>query len=252
VDAANAEVTVADQALSSASLIAPIAGTVASVDLAAGQSVAAGSSSATITILGPGQHSVSTTIGIADVDLVKKGTTATVTVDGVSKTLPGTVTYIGTLNTSGTSGSTTTYPVTVLLDPTSTVLFDGAGASVALHVGAVTQALTVPTSAIRHTGQLTTVSVDNGGKITTTQVRVGVEGTDRTQIVSGLRAGQRVVLATVSAPVPTGSTQTGRFGARTGLGGGLTGGGLTGGGLTGGGLTGGGLTGGGLGRPGGN
>jgi hypothetical protein len=46
---------------------------------------------------------------------------------------------------------------------------------------------------------------------------VGLRSTDRMQIVSGLHAGQRVVLATVTAAVPTSSNQLGgRFGSGTG------------------------------------
>ena len=54
---------------------------------------------------------------------------------------------------------------------------------------------------------------------------LGVVGNDRVQIVRGLSAGQRVVLADRSAAVPS-STTTSRFGAGfgSGLGGGLTGG----------------------------
>lgn len=218
IDAADAEVAVAQQALDSATLTAPISGTVAAVGITAGSSVSAGSSTAVITVLGSGQRSVTTTVGIADVDRVRKGTTATVSVDGVSTPLSGTVSYIGTLNTDGTSGSTSTYPVTILLAATSVPVLDGAGASVALHVGAADGVLTVPTSAIHRLGSRTTVSVYSGGQVTTTPVTIGVQGSDRTQVVSGLTAGQQVVLAEVSAPVPSNSIQTGRFGGAGGLG----------------------------------
>lgn len=234
IDAADAEIAVAQQALDSATLTAPIGGTVAAVELSTGMSVSAGSTSQTITILGSGQREVSTTVGINDIDNVKKGTAATVTVDGVSTPVQGTVSYVGTLNTSGTSGSSSTYPVTVLLDPTSLPVLDGAGASVALHVGSATNALTVPTSAVHLLGTRATVSVYSGGKVTTTLVTLGVRGSDRTQVLSGLKVGQQVVLADISSPVPSSSTTTtGRFGGTGGLGG-LTrlGGGGGGGALT--------------------
>ena len=64
-------------------------------------------------------------------------------------------------------------------------------------------------------------------------VSIGAVGIDRTQITSGLSAGQRVVLAQLNAPLPTTGT-TGRGLGRAGLGGGVLGGtGLTGTGLTG-------------------
>jgi trimeric autotransporter adhesin len=231
IDAAKAELVLSQQNLDQATLTAPIAGKVAQVALASGQSVTGGSTSDTIKILGAGQKQVTTTIGINDVDLVKKGEAVAVTVDGVSTPLTGTVSLIGIMNTSGTSGSTTTYPVTVVLAPTDLPLYDGAGASLAISVGSAANVLTVPGSAVHALGPLDTVSVYSGGKVSTARVTLGVQGSDLVQVVSGLTAGQRVVLADVSEKVPS-STTTGRGFGGGGLGGtGLGGTGLGGTGL---------------------
>ena len=168
-----------------------------------------------------GKLSVTTTVGLNDIDLVKKGQTAHVTVDGVSTPLTGKVTLIGLLNTSGTSGSTTTYPVTIVLDSTPQ-LYDGAGASVSIDVGSATGALTVPTSALHGVGTATSVDVYRDGKVQTQRVTVGARGIDTVQITSGLNAGDQVVLAEVSAPVPSSDNQTNRFGRLGGGGGGAT------------------------------
>jgi hypothetical protein len=130
------------------------------------------------------------------------------------------------MNTSGTSGTTTTYPITVMLDQTAVALYDGAGSTVSIDVGTAANVLSVPTSAVHSIGALATVEVYHGGKITLTRVTLGVEGVDRTEIKSGLTAGQQVVLADVSAAIPTATTNGRGFGG-AGLGGaGLGGSGL--------------------------
>ncbi|HJQ42389.1 MAG TPA: efflux RND transporter periplasmic adaptor subunit [Jatrophihabitantaceae bacterium] len=218
IDAADAQVTVAQQTLQQATLTSPIAGTVGAVSMAAGDSVSAGSTTATVTVLGPGQSSVQVLVGIRDIDLVKKGQTATVNVDGVSKPLTGHVTVIGVLNSSGTSGDTTTYPVTIVLDG-SPRLYDGAGASVSIAVGAASNVLTVPLSALHGSGTSTTVTLYDNGTTESRRVTVGARGTDRVEIKSGLSAGDQVVLARVDAAVPTSSNNQGRFGRNGGFGG---------------------------------
>lgn len=218
IDAAQAQQAVAQENLAGATLYSPIAGTVARVAIAAGDSVAAGSAAKTITVIGGGQKLVSTTIGIADLGLVKTGQHATVTVDGVSSPLSGTVSYIGLLDTSGSSGTTATYPVTISLDPTTLRVFDGAGADVAIAVGTAANVLSVPISALHAAGAGEAVTVDSGGTLSNVRVTLGRQGTDLVQIKSGLQAGQQVVLADVSAPIPSLTTPVGRRGF--GLGGG--------------------------------
>jgi hypothetical protein len=99
-----------------------------------------------------------------------------VTVDGVTGKLSGRVTMIGFMNTSGTSGTSTTYPVTVLLNPTTQVLYDGARATLAIEVGARTNVLTVPTSAVRLSPIGATVDVYRNGTVTPTRVQTGIRG----------------------------------------------------------------------------
>ena len=219
IDAAAAELVVVQQNLSAASLTAPISGTVADVSITAGSSVSASSSSSTITIIGTGQKAVTTTVGIASIDLVKQGDTASVTVDGVSKPLPGKVTQVGVLNTSGTSGDTTTYPVTIVLDSTTVPLYDGAGATVAIDVGTADNVLTVPSSALTSIGTGALVSVYAKGKVTRQAVTTGVVGIDRTEIKTGLKAGQQVVLANLHEAVPSSTTTNSRLTRLTGGGG---------------------------------
>ena len=132
---------------------------------------------------------------------------------------PGKVTQVGVLNTSGTSGDTTTYPVTVVLDPTSLALYDGAGATVGIDVGTAHNVLTVPSSALSSLGTRSLVSVYKGGKVVPTLVTAGVSGVDRTEIKTGLTAGEQVVLANLHEAVPSSTTTSNRIARFAGAGG---------------------------------
>ena len=193
----------AEQNLAAATLTSPISGKIAAIGLTVGT----GSSGKTITIVGTGIQKVSTTVPFAKIDLIKVGQPVSVAADGVTKKLQGTVESIGML--SSTSGSITTFPVTVLLNADSPVLYDGTGADVVITTGTAHNAITVPNSAIAAAiGSGHTVTVFAAGKTSTTRVTLGVAGTATTQIVSGLKVGQQVVLAQLSKALPSGSSST--------------------------------------------
>jgi HlyD family secretion protein len=221
IDAARADLKVAEHDRTYARLTSPISGTVAAVNVHRGDLVAASSTSATIGIVGVGTPSVQVDIGIADIDLVHAGEQAQVAVDGRSAPLDAKVSYVGPLNSADTSGSSSTYPVTITLTGRASRLFDGMGASVTIDVGKARGVLSVPISAVHTTGRLHTVRVYADGKATTKQVTLGLQGDERVQITSGLSAGDRVVLADVSAAVPSSdsSGKSNRLGGLTGVGG---------------------------------
>jgi trimeric autotransporter adhesin len=198
---------VAKQNLAAATLTSPVAGEVAAVGLTAGQP----SSGQSITIIGTGVQGVDIAVPLAQIDQVKIGQQATISADGQTAELRGTVESVGLMST--TSGSTTTFPVTVELDANSPHLFDGTGAEAVITTGTATKVLTVPNSAIR-TGPNGThaVTVLQGGKTTIVPVTLGVAGPDVTEIKSGLKAGQQVVIADLSQPLPSSATSnTGTF-----------------------------------------
>jgi hypothetical protein len=115
-------------------------------------------------------------------------------------------------------------------------LFNGAGASVSITVGQVDGVLTVPSSAVKTVGSQSSVQVLTNGVPTTTAVTLGAIGNDLTQIVSGITAGQQVVIADLSAALPTATTTAAAgAGVVAGLGGaGAGGAGVGGGGARGG------------------
>jgi RND family efflux transporter MFP subunit len=222
VDAAAADVGAAQQALAQATIVSPIAGTVAAVDLAAGDAVTASSATNNIVVVGTHGFEVTTTVSVSDVTKLKVGDVATIVADGTTKKLPGKVVSIGV--TATTDGTTASYPVVVGFTTAPAALRNGASASVSMEVGRSGQdALTVPTSALRTTNGTHTVTVLANGKTSTVRVELGAVGAVRTEVKSGLQAGQVVVLADLSAPLPS-SDASSRIANRFG-GGGLQGGG---------------------------
>ncbi len=222
VDAADAAVRAAQQTIDQATVVSPIAGTVAAVNLVPGQQVSAASSTANVVVVGEGGWEVSTTVGVDAVDKVKVGQTATVLADGAGTSIDAKVVTVGVA--AATSGTTTTYPVVVGFTVSTTGLHNGASASVVIELAQAADALTVPTSAVRTAGTLHVVAVLSGGKSRTVPVQVGTVGSERTEVTSGLSAGQAVVLADLNQALPASNTNTGG-----GLGS-LSGGSLSGGG----------------------
>jgi HlyD family secretion protein len=111
---------------------------------------------------------------------------------------------------SSTSGSRTTFPVTVQLGAGTPKVFDGSGADAVITTGSARNVVTVPNSAIHSTaGGQHSVTVVKGGKTTTVRVTLGVSGSDATQVKSGLQTGQQVVLADMSQPLPNSTNSTG-------------------------------------------
>jgi multidrug efflux pump subunit AcrA (membrane-fusion protein) len=212
IDSADAAVTEAEQNLAAATLTSPISGTVAAVGLTAGAS----SSGASITIVGAGIQKVSTTVPLSHIDLVRTGQAVTVAADGVATTLHGTVTSIGMLST--TTGSTTTFPVTVTLDDEQPSLYDGTGADVVITTGTAENVVTVANSAV-HAGPrgTYTVTVLKNGVTSTKTVTLGVAGPDVTEVKTGLAVGDQVVVADVTEDLPSSTTST--TNGRTGFGG---------------------------------
>jgi multidrug efflux pump subunit AcrA (membrane-fusion protein) len=280
VDGAEASVTTATTALHETHVYAPATGTVVSVESISPGDEVSGSSSGTSSSSSPGSSasggtsttsagslggsassgssasSSSSSSGLAeivntskmtmtvafsesDISKIRAGQAATVTLEALTGVeLAAHVSSVSTLAT--TSSSVVSYDATLTLDQRDSRVKPGMSASAAVVTGQA-QGVTLPNSAVTGTGSLTTVDLLHNGKTSSTRVVVGLRGDSRTQIVSGLSAGDQVVVTTtlpsLSSSSSTGSSGTlgtgatgatgrGRFGGTGGFGGG----GLTGGG----------------------
>jgi multidrug efflux pump subunit AcrA (membrane-fusion protein) len=219
IDTAQADLTNAQQSLNDATLTSPIAGTVVSIGTAVGDTVSADSSTKGIEIIGTQAYEVAGTLTSTQVTSVKVGMPAIVAVDGLTQTITGTVSQVGPVQSSDGSYS---YPVVVALPSSVTGLFTGSTADADIETGHVANVLAVPTSAVTVNGTKTYVIVMSAaGQPAEKVVKIGMIGLTYTQILSGLKDRQAVILADLAEPVPSSNTTTlGGFGGGVFVGGG--------------------------------
>lgn len=240
----------ARQEVRETTLRAPISGTIAQVSGSVGETVTGGSSSGGGTSeasslgatggesSGSGSGSafmvlaqlhrlkMEVSFSESDIGKVRKGQTATVSIDSMEGTeLSGEVTKLSVLPSEGSS-SVVEYPATILLTQSAKGLRAGMSASAEVVVEQVKNAITVSSEAL--SGK--TVTVEEGGKEVTKTVTTGLEGDETTQIISGLKVGDTVVLPEVTVATSTsgGESESGSvkeaFSGFGGAGGGFTGG----------------------------
>jgi multidrug efflux pump subunit AcrA (membrane-fusion protein) len=212
VDSAAAAVAAAQQALDQARIVSPIAGTVVDVGVATGEQVAAESSTQQILVQGLGGYEATASLDLTDVVHVEVGQPAALMPDGMTAAVAGHVVSVSALPDS--SASTTTYRVTVGLDSDTSSLRNGAIGSLSIVTATAKGVLAVPSSAVTSVGARHVVRVVDGATATATPVGVGVVGDTWTEITSGLRAGQQVVVADLGAPLPSAATATSQTTAR--------------------------------------
>ncbi|MEZ5090807.1 MAG: hypothetical protein R2719_14510 [Micropruina sp.] len=206
---AEQELRAAEDDLANAELLAPISGTVGSIDLTSGASASGGS----VTVVGEGDARVTFELPLKTRALVETGQEVAVAPAGSGSPLAGTITGISTIETSGTAGSSPTYATTATVADPGQLLAAGAKASVSIPVKTATRAIRVPASAVTPTGTGTgTVQlVDDARAEDATQVNVttGAVGGGWVEITQGVDEGDLVVLADNTAALPTNSSNRG-------------------------------------------
>ena len=166
----------------------------------------------------------------SEIGSVKDGQIATVTVEALSGTkLAAHVSEVALLSTS--SSGAVSYDVTFQLDQLAAGLKLGMSATAEVVVKQA-EGVNVPTSAIT----ADTVTVERSGKRVRQRVVTGLAGNTSTIVLSGLKAGETVVLPAASTTSSSATNIVSRISSRLGGGGGLGGAaGLGGGGGGGGG-----------------
>ncbi|GHS89070.1 hypothetical protein AGMMS50218_14450 [Actinomycetota bacterium] len=193
IDLAEADLALAQSRLGFVDLTSPVAGTVAAVSIAAGDTVTAASTSAVITVIGTDGFVVQATVPLSDVEVLDVGQAAAITAGSTDAALTGVVSSIGILDASSTSEPS--YTVLVAVDATDAPLYDGGSAQVVITVAGSGDALTVPSSAVHVDGSSVTVQVLRDGAVSDVEVVCGAVGPELTEITSGLTEGDEVVLA---------------------------------------------------------
>jgi macrolide-specific efflux system membrane fusion protein len=222
VTEAELAVDAAEAALAGTRLSAPMGGTVVAVNGtlggATGPATAGGAGESTsggfVDLADLSRLQISAAFSEADVTELKENQSATVTwnaLQGAEAT--GQVVAVDPAAT--TDDSVVTYGVTISLPNPPEGARPGQTVIATVVTGVVDNAVTVHPAAVTGTGNRHTVTVLGGsGQQQARQVEVGLRGDEAYQIISGLAAGERVVVP--AAPATTTPT-TGR--------GGLTGGG---------------------------
>jgi membrane fusion protein, macrolide-specific efflux system len=159
----------------------------------------------------------------SEIGNVKAGQPATVTVEALNGAkLAAHVSEVALLSTSS-SGGAVSYDVTFQLDQLEAGLKVGMSATAEVVVKQA-EGVNVPTSAI----SADSVTVKRDGKEVRQRVVTGLAGNTSTIVLSGLKAGETVVLPTASTTGSSATNLLSKLGSRAG-GGGLGGGGIGGG-----------------------
>ena len=262
----------AEQEIRQTTLRAPISGTIASVTGEVGETVsgessgassaagsagaaggagglggsgsssaAASSSQAFIVLSQLGRMKMEVSLSESEVNKVKLGQPVTVSISAMAGTeLAGRVTHVGLLpseSSSSSSSSVVSYEATVLLTQSEKGLRPGMSAKAEIVTEQVRNALAVSSEAISTAGPIKTVTVKEGdGKEVKRTVTTGLTGEETTQVISGLQAGDVIVLPALTVSASSGASAA-SLGAKSSTSGGgfpsFPGGGFPGGGFPG-------------------
>jgi len=229
--------TAQDQ-LNQATITSPIAGKVASMPFVVGQQASA---TATAVIIGTGAIEVTVPVPLAKRAQVATGQAATVTSTIGGTTLAGTISRISLLPTtttgfsvtagagsststgagsststganSSSSQSTTTYATVITITSGGDLLPESSRVGATITTKTVSAGVVLPASAVTPTGTGSgTVQVITNGILSTKRVVTGALGDKDIEIVSGVTAGEAVVIADVDKPIPGASIAASRGG----------------------------------------
>lgn len=201
VVSAESDVAAAQEAVEQATLTAPMAGTVAAMDLAVGDRVGSAQQSgednaqAQITVVSSGTFVVEANVSAADAARVKAGLAVEISPVGADEPVEGTVRTVGLVASADSSGAAT-FPVTVDVTGTRDDLYAGSSATVAIVVEERENVLTVPGMALHTENGTTYVNKVVDGKGVRTDVEVGESFGAQTEITSGLAEGDEVEVQT--------------------------------------------------------
>ncbi|MBB4903866.1 efflux RND transporter periplasmic adaptor subunit [Actinophytocola algeriensis] len=231
VVSAQSDVAAAQDAVDQATLTAPMAGTVAAVDLAVGDRVGttqqngAEDATAQITVVSTGTFVVAASVSAADAAQVKQGLAAEITPVGADEPVEGTVRTVGLVASADESGAAT-FPVTIDVTGTRDDLYAGSSATAVIVVAKRENVLTVPAMALHTEGGTTYVNKVVDGTAVRTGVTTGEAFGMQTEVTSGLAEGDEVeVRANVQNRAPGGGGGGGGDTVFPGGGGGPMGGG---------------------------
>ena len=232
----NAEISYENQTeqLEDYTITAPITGTIVDKNYNAGET--SESNQVLCTIYDLSYLTMTLSVDELDIANIAVGQSVTIVADAVEDTTyTGVVTKVSVAGTS--SGSATTYPVTIRIDETDGLL-PGMSVDATIELASAENVLAIPSAALNRgntvlvtadspsavNGTLVESTTEGGEDYYSVEVTIGVNGDDYIEITSGLQEGDTV------AYIPTSSSSGSMFGMMGGMPGGMGGGGMPGGG----------------------
>ena len=252
VSSAQAQVATAQQNRDAATLTAPISGVVSAVNAGVGDTVGAGGSSSGaqapgttallpsssgsagggastsgssggggsggfMTLITDNAYEAIVPFAESDAAKIQGGQTGTISFDALNGvSLP--IHVLAVAPTSTVTSNVVNYYATIVLDRADSRLRSGLTSNITITTAEASNVLVVPNAAITRLGTQAFVTLLQAGKEVRQAIELGVAGDSVTQVLSGLRVGDRVVLPTRAST--TNATTTNRGGGVGGPGGG--------------------------------
>ena len=206
---------------SSSSGTGGFAGSQSAGSLGSSSSSSSSSSTGFAEIINSSTMTMTVAFSESDISSVHVGQAATISIDALSGVELGA--HVTSISPVGTSSSgVVSYNATITLDQNNSQVRPGMSATATVITGQA-QGVTVPNQAISGAGSTGTVQLVKNGQVSSQQVVVGLRGTSRTEIVSGLSAGdvlqETITLPSLGTTSTSNSSGSGTLGG-TGLGGG--------------------------------
>ena len=202
VHQAQAALRYAETQLSYTRIVSPIDGVIASVSTQEGETIAAGLTAPTfVTIIDLSRLQVDALVDETDIGRVEVGQSATFTVDSYpDEEFEGTVTAI--YPKAIIDQNVVNYDVVVTIANPRGLLRPDMTANVTIAVATREDVLAVPNKAIRREDGAKVVYVMQDGSLERRAVKTGWKDSDYTEILSGLKEGESVLLGDVPGRSP--------------------------------------------------
>ncbi|MHB8245698.1 MAG: efflux RND transporter periplasmic adaptor subunit [Acidimicrobiales bacterium] len=216
VASAQQSVSAARAAIAATSLSAPAAGVVLAVNVTPGQAAPAGPA----VVMRSLSFVVHADVAESNLSDVSPGESATISLPARRGPIPAKVTAMPTQanpepsNPAAAAAAPVTFPITLSLSRTTSGLIPGMSAQVTIVKSTRTGVLVIPTTAVHGSGTRTRVLVLVDNKPQRRKVVVGLMTPTKTQLISGLTLGEKVITGIVNPSLSL--TPGGRKGHRLG------------------------------------
>lgn len=177
----------------------PATSTGTSTGTTTGTTTGTGAESGVVTVMSSQQFVVEATVSSADVEQLRRGQQAEITVTGIQDTVYGTVESIGLVAGASSSGGAV-FPVTIEVTGKRDDLYAGTSADASIIVKQTEGVLTVTSRALRTEDGKTYADKVVDGEAVRTEVEVGQVYGMSTEVLGGLAEGDVVELPAVERP----------------------------------------------------